>query len=163
MNFIDALKIHAICIDNSLSESDARILFYIHCKISEKGINFFFESTIEREYDKSAISIMLGKDIKLSDNAEIQHFFESISEKIKQLDTNLREHSGLENRVISELSERLKLYTDENFCKKMVFIYLNLIVPKLNDYSNDRSMNIWKEYGEKQKKLNDELLNSLNS
>ena len=172
--FDDAVKIHAICIDNSLTEYDARILTYIHSKSieSKKGINYFLESeTIDHENDKQAILILLGKnhdddqfayiEQKLDENAK--KLFQLISSKIKQVDIQLQQTMGLENRLTSELNSRLRLYTDVNFRKSMVAIYTKLIVPQLMEYSNDRIKKAFNEYTTRQKKINEELFNDLNS
>jgi len=84
----DALKIFAICIDNSISETDARVLTYIHSKIIEKGNNYFLSPPKEEEL---AITIMLGVNIMnllfLNMTLTLEHYDYSIKlqKKFKKL------------------------------------------------------------------------------
>jgi hypothetical protein len=58
--FDDALRIHAICVDNGLSENEARLLTYMHTKGCEsgKGIDYFFDPSMD---EAEALEIMLGE------------------------------------------------------------------------------------------------------
>mgnify|MGYP000904981636 CR=1 FL=1 len=157
----DALKIFAICIDNSISETDARVLTYIHSKIIEKGNNYFLSPPKEEEL---AITIMLGQH---NESTFSEHdidpralrLFNQVAKKIQEIDIQLHQRMGIENRLHSELRGRLLIYTDKKYRKKMLSIYTNLIIPQMIKYTQDRIRKVINNHLSKIKDIDDFLDN----
>lgn len=151
-----------------MSEKEARILTYIHNKFLEKGNDYFLTP---QKMDEQAIIIMLGKydnstfltaDDELNDpmDPNFLQIFDQVTKKIQQIDIQLREKMGLENRLHSELNDRLRVHTDNLFREKMLTIYYNIIVPKMIEYTKDRITNAINNYWAKLRQ-NDSFLDSL--
>ena len=165
--FEDALRIHAICADCGLSENDARLLTYMHAKISEnaKGIEYF--NSPEQE-DMDALEIMLGKSNKkiclppiVDLNKKEQEALEmilTIADRISKLDMLLAKECGMENRLAGELGTRLRLYKDIVFRDKMISIYKNDIVPLLTNYDKEKINLAFIKLKEDERKKEVELL-----
>ena len=164
--FVEAMKIHACCIDKDISDEDSRLYSYIHFKIMD-SMNplYFFES---HEEDRDSLLVMLGDENAverfknkstpefLQENPEYEESCEHIlnlCDMLKELDKKLREECGLENRIMSELKYRLKLYTDTEFCRQKVDYYFRNILTDLPMYTEDKIQ----EAFDKAKKKNEDI------
>jgi len=142
--FDDALKIHAICADISLSENEARVLTYMHAKAIEsgKGVEYFY---CPAEEDSEALQIMLGQSkssLRLPSVASLDQqgqdaleLILTIANRISYIDTLLAKECGLENRLSGELRSRLRLYQDNEYRDKMISLYKTEIQPRLESYT----------------------------
>ncbi len=164
--FDSALKIHAVCADLEYSEEDARIYTYIHAKATEngRGVAYFWNPAPE---DSEALEIMLGIKkhidippmVTLDENeSEAVDLILSIADRISELDNLLARECGLENRFTGELKARLRLYKDEAFRDKMVGIYVETILPKLDHYDKERIDEAFRKSQEEKDRLEKELL-----
>ena len=165
--FNDALKIHAICVDISLSENDARILTYMHAKASEsgKGINYFLNPANE---DSEALEIMLGQrkgTIQLPPAASLDakgqqalDLILTIAERISRIDYMLTQECGLENRLSGELRNRLRLYKDPVFCHSMIDLYNKEILPRLSQYDRGKIDQAFSRFRALEQKREEEIM-----
>lgn len=166
--FNDALKIHAICVDISLSENDARILTYMHAKASEsgKGISYFLNPANE---DSEALEIMLGQrkgtvqlPPALSLDPQGQQALDlilTIAERISRIDNLLAKECGLENRLSGELRNRLRLYKDPEFCNNMIELYTKEILPRLSEYDQGKIDEAFSRFRALEQKREKEIMN----
>ncbi|MFP4163826.1 MAG: hypothetical protein ACLFQB_07995 [Chitinispirillaceae bacterium] len=164
--FDSALKIHAVCADLEYSDEDARVYTYIHAKASEtgRGVEYFSDPAPE---DSEALEIMLGikRSIEIpsmmtldeKENEAVELIL-SISDKISQLDHLLAKECGLENRFSGELKSRLRLYKDKEYRDRMVGVYVNEIVPRLNQYDKSRIDDAFRRHQEEKDRQEKELL-----
>lgn len=139
--FDDALRIYAICGDEELSDHDARLLTYIHAKACESGRGTeYFDNP--QEHDEEALSVMLGEtviaDTMVQANGEVISlaggYFSGIDARIRENDTAFESGLGMERRISGELAGRLRLYRDPGFRERMIALYRNTIVPRLDSY-----------------------------
>lgn len=143
-NFDAALKIHAICFDEDLSDEEARILTYIHAKTnkSDKGLNYFDDYNY---FDEQALEILLGNQVAAKEvtkdaselEVEAAKFLLETNRYLKVLDAAVEKKFGLERRFQNELSHRLRLYKDPVYRKKMIDLYTSKIVPKILKYTKN--------------------------
>ncbi|NLE02838.1 MAG: hypothetical protein GX640_23470 [Fibrobacter sp.] len=166
--FDDALKIHAICADNSLSENEARLLTYMHAKAIEsgKGVEYFYSPAQE---DTDALLIMLGQNktkIQLPSVASLDQqgqdaleLILTIASRISYIDNLLAKECGLENRLSGELRSRLRLYQDSSFRDSMIEIYKKVIQPKLESYTRQKIDDAFCRFRTEQQKKEKELMN----
>lgn len=157
--FDDALKIHAICVDLNLSEHEARLLTYMHAKGIESGLGVdYFRNPPEQ--DAEALEIMLGHSkgsLRLpsvitldEDGHKALDLILNISNKINKLDIVLAKELGMENRLSGELRNRLKLYKNQDFCKKMVSLYRDKIEPRIAEYNKEMIDDAFARFREEQ-------------
>lgn len=167
--FDDALRIHAICVDNGLSENEARLLTYMHTKGCEsgKGIDYFFDPSMD---EAEALEIMLGerkKPLPLpavasldEEGHEAIHTILTIADRISNLDRYLAEECGLENRLSGELRHRLRLYRDRTFRARMIDLYKSNVVPKMDDYTRERVHQAFRKYRIEKQRREKEIMRS---
>lgn len=167
--FDDAVKIHAICADEGMSESEARLLTYMHAKASEseKGIDYFLEPADE---DAEALEIMLGvykRKLPLPPSESLDkegqdavNLILTIADRISNLDNILAKECGMENRLSGELRARLKLYKDTEFRNKMISLYNTKIQPLLPLYNKEKVDRAFSHFRELQLKKEIELMNA---
>lgn len=165
--FDDALRIHAICADEELSENDARLLTYMHAKASEsgKGIEYFLNPAVE---DSEALEIMLGECKKTfhlppamsldEKGHEAVDLILTIADRISNLDNILARECGIENRLSGELRARLKLYKNIEFRDRMISIYKTKIQPRLTHYDKEKIDEAFSRFREKQVQKEKELM-----
>ncbi|MDO8517065.1 MAG: hypothetical protein Q7S33_02975 [Nanoarchaeota archaeon] len=153
----EAIKIHAICFDLNLSTDDAKLYSFIHIRglESKQGTNYFRK---ERSEDITPLEILLGKDKeiiqeKLNSLEELKESFENIfvCNKINKLDEDAEENFGRESYLKSELSQRLRIYTDILFRNKKLKFYENAILPKIKDYTQDKVNQSFQKQNEKER------------
>lgn len=166
--FNDSLKIHAICVDMNLSETDARILTYMHAKGIEtgKGAQYFLNPANE---DSEALEIMLGQktesmqlasDIILDEKTqEALDLITTIADRISHIDNLLAKECGLENRLTGELRNRLRLYKDQDFRNHMIDLYSNHIMPQLPEYDQEKIENAFSRFRALERQKEKDLLN----
>ena len=142
--FFEAMQIHAVCVDAGIDDEKTRILTYIHFKLlSNNNDPGYFESAAET--DCASIEIMLGNkktfegivlksEKKGFTNALILNHCEATASKIKKMDAVFRNEYGIENRLSSELRNRLRLYRDKAYREEMFKLYQDIIVPRKDLY-----------------------------
>lgn len=139
----DAMRIYAVCTDESLSDDDARLFIYIHFKALESGLGIeYFDNTAESDID--ALELMLGEKklgpvINNNKNFEIlvaDEFVSDMRGRVNRLDFKLSNEAGMETRLTAELRQRLKLYRDPEFRNEMVSLYAEKIAPKIPEYDS---------------------------
>ena len=165
--FDDALRIHAICADISLSENEARLLTYMHAKAHEsgKGVEYFLNPA---EEDAEALEIMLGISksnfrvpsvMSLDDKGhDALELILTIADKITDLDTMLAKECGLENRLSGELRSRLRLYRDHQFRNSMIDLYKTRIEPRLQLYDKEKIDRAFSRFRAEQERKEKELM-----
>jgi hypothetical protein len=148
MNFEDALSIAALCADLGLSNEDARLFVYIHAKSAgnPSGIECFSE---KKEEEILALEIMLGKkdfsvqstENPISDtfNGILQNFGGLVKDSIDNLDHIAREGCGREFHFRSELSQRLRFHTDDQFRKEKLQFFSAIILPHMKKYGKEKA------------------------
>lgn len=142
--FFEAMQIHAVCVDAGIDDEKTRLLTYIHFKIKENNCNLdYFESADET--DCASIEIMLGNKkplkkltensgLKGITNALIMDHCENTARNIKKMDAVFRNECGMENRLSSELNNRLRLYRDKVFRDEMIKMYQDIVIPRKDLY-----------------------------
>lgn len=129
-------KIHAICYDLGYNIETARIMFYIYHQ--------YHQNYKQEKESENALELMLGiKTIddeikKIPNQAEAlkaYNFIKKTVQDIKRIDFEIKESTGIQNRLYGELNQRLKYYKDQIFKTKMRTIYSQEIQPKINNYS----------------------------
>lgn len=170
--FNDAMQIHTICAIEDLPIENARILTYIHVKFKEENsLDVFYE---DNRYEVDALEVMLGiRNLDLSEykdlggteepekTQEALSILSGISVKIKEIDNTLSSCHGLENRLTSELKQRLQMYKDSEFREKMLNLYKTKISPKIGKFSNNQINQAFKILQAKQDKENEDFLKFL--
>jgi hypothetical protein len=148
MNFEDALCITALCSDLGLSNDDARLFVYIYVKSSghPSGIQCFLE---EKEEEILALEIMLGKrDIstlcpenpKTNEHGDtLRKFGSFVKDSINELDDIARHGAGREFHFRSELAQRLRFHTDQDFRNEKLRVYSTLILPHMKKYGKEKA------------------------
>jgi hypothetical protein len=142
--FFEAMQIHAVCLDAKIDEDKIRLLTYMHFKTksNDNNVDYFSHAS---EKDTTSIEIMLGNKAPLESmvqgnakhrviEALVMDHCDNIIENIRRLDAAFRNNLGMENRLGSELKNRLRLYRDETFRKEMVQMYKDIIVPRIDFY-----------------------------
>jgi len=138
----DAMRIYAVCTDESLSDDDARLFIYIHFKALESGLGIkYFDNPAESDID--ALELMLGeKKLDCSSVPEkhadvvliADEFVSDAKGSVTRLDFKLSNETGMETRLTAELRQRLKLYRDPEFRNEMVSLYAEIIASKMASY-----------------------------
>jgi hypothetical protein len=135
------MRVYAICADANIDDEKARILNFIRFKLSENGnVDMCFNQ--ELSPDCAVIEAMLGNLVPLQrlfcENSTykkelvfIEEYCSRIANDIRILDFSLHESVGMENRLIGELRNRLRLYRDAAFRKEMVRMYHEIIAPMM--------------------------------
>jgi hypothetical protein len=170
MNFEDALSISAICSDLGIPQDDARLFIYIHAKSSKhpNGIHCFIE---EKKEEILALEIMLGiKDVavlfpeKGSQTAApiLQNFGSFIKDSISDLDQIARQGCGREFHFRSELAQRLKFHTDQEFRKQKLQVFSTVILPRMKEYGREKAYEAFERHRKKQPVVIINLRDSLN-
>ncbi len=114
--FSEALQqIYDYCEKNGLSNDDARILSYIHAKIIESNDKYYFNK--EQPTDVAAIELMLGQKENSSINSD------GLRNKLSDLEVPAKSEYGIEKRVSTEVTNRLRLYQKKKYRNKMMGIY----------------------------------------
>jgi hypothetical protein len=154
--FDDALRIYTMCVNDDLSDDDARLLTYIHVKACEsgKGVEYFDDPS---EFDEEALRVMLGDtiiaDTLVTAEGEVVSLggghASTVSREIFSLDSAFERDLGMEGRISGELRLRLRLYRDKSFREKMVTLYSKKIAPKIFSYDRNAVEQAFKNYREK--------------
>ncbi len=158
MNFEDALSIAALCSDMGISPDDARLYIYIHAKSCghPSGVQCFIE---EKEEEVLALEIMLGiKNIAVlfpekgadAKNAVLQKFGGFVKDSISDLDHIARHGCGLETHFRSELAQRLKFHTDEQFRKEKLRVFSAVILPRMKEYGKEKAFETFARHRKKE-------------
>jgi hypothetical protein len=139
------VRIYAICGDENLSDDEARLLTYLHVKAQEspRGLDFLDDPD---GTDREALLAMLGEctiaETMVSKDGKLvslgSDFFPEMSTSIAAMDAVYRSDLGMENRISGELRNRLRLYCDGAFRKRMVALYTEKISPRI--FSCDKAM-----------------------
>jgi hypothetical protein len=141
----EAMQIHAVCADAGIEDAKTRVLTYIHFKLKENNNDAtYFEWGSEQ--DCASIEIMLG-DRKTLDgmknnsekkavrtSALIMDHCAGTARNIRKLDAVFRNNFGMENRLSSELRNRLRLYRDRAFRNEMLRLYEEIVIPRKDLY-----------------------------
>lgn len=143
--FFEAMQIHAVCADAGIEDEKTRILTYIHFKLKENNNDSsYFETAAD--HDCISIEIMLGDRNTLKglmnncgkraekNSGLIMDHCAGTARNIKKLDAVFRNEFGMENRLSSELRNRLRLYRDKSFRDEMLHLYEETVVPRKELY-----------------------------
>jgi hypothetical protein len=151
MNFEDALSIAALCSDLGISKDDTRLYIYIHAKSAGNpfGIRCFSE---KKEEEILALEIMLGKKDFSAQSTEnpvsdtfkgfLQKFGGLVNDSINNLDHIAREGCGREFPFRSELAQRLRFHTDDQFRKEKLQVFSAIILPQLKKYGKEKAYEV---------------------
>jgi hypothetical protein len=146
-NYFDiAMKIHAICSDNSISKDDAKLYVYIYVKTCEsaEGIDYFEQDcTIEIE----ALKSLLGSDYNqnatvfeepVTPQMLVELYQSFVKKAITKIERDIQLEYGLERVIRSELADRLRLHVDPSFRSRHIDIFKNLIYPEIGNYDETK-------------------------
>ena len=143
--FFEAMQVHAVCLDAEIDDDTIRVLTYMHFKIKSNGNNADYFSDAP-ETDAVSIEIMLGNSAPIKSmlprsgkkpqviEAVMMDLSDGLAEKIRNLDATFRNNLGMENRLRSELKNRLRLYRDTAFREDMVALYRETVAPRIGLY-----------------------------
>lgn len=130
-HFQTAFIIHETCDKLKLSSDEARTLTYMHVKFTENDNDKEYFSK-ENTHDIQALEFLrYGKPFYAATQKSAMKPLESLSNRLQTLDRSLQKKYGMESRISSELSNRLRLYKDPAFREKMMKIYKENILPRL--------------------------------
>jgi len=166
--FDDAARIYAVCADEDLPDSYARLFTYIRVRASESGKGLGYFDTPQPEA-ADAIRIMLGeKRLSLPLPASQKRFgpagfMISMGEKIADIDNRASTEHGIETPLSSELRLRLRLYEDATFRDHVLQLYRERIAPFEKDYSWDRVRSAFREYRMKKARREQETMRIMES
>lgn len=129
-NINTAFWIYERCENLNLSIDAARVFVYIHFRI----INNLDEDIDYSEIVK-VIDFLIdnGKLDVFSEKSMQYNIIEDIPRKMKRLDRYLPKDHGMEVRIFSELNNRVRIYRDRKYRKKMILLYRDKILPSLVD------------------------------
>lgn len=140
-----AMKIHSICFDHGLSPDDAKLYVYIYVKASESpdGIDHF-ESDCSIEID--TLKSMIQRDIeeaivfdqKVTPELLMSIFKAFVNKSIAGLEHTLQSEFGFENVLNCELANRLRFHIDEEFRKKHMDVFINVILSEIGNYNDEK-------------------------
>jgi hypothetical protein len=138
-HFDAACTIYQICEELSLPDSDARLYTYIHVKANEFGMRL--DETWQSDYSTEidALKTMLGAQTWENSTREdappkqrgVVDAIVGIADDTRKTESRLRDEHGMERRIDSELSVRLRFHTDSKFREEKLRVYANLIRPAL--------------------------------
>ena len=114
-------QIYAASYDAGLSTPDTRMMTYIHAKLKE-GIDLRQPCFDE----KIAIKILLGSTNLLGGT------------NVKSLDAKFKNDQGIEYFMGGQLSNRLRLHTDEAYRERMLKVYQEKIHPVFETYDDEK-------------------------
>lgn len=150
-SFIDqyfdmAMKIHAFCSDHSISKDDAKLYVYIYVKATESALGTaYFEqdcsaeitalkSLLKHSYDDA---IVFEED-SLTPKMLLELYESFVNKSLHKIEQDMRQEYGLESVFTSELFNRLRLHTDDQFRKKHIDFFNNILLPGLADYNDSK-------------------------
>jgi hypothetical protein len=147
--FDDTLRIYAICAEDDLPDSFAKLFSYIHVRARESSVGLRYFDTPDPEAVR-AISILLGEEAADLPDIPEQHaeFMASVGNAISAIDARSAANQGIETPLASELRLRLRLYKDEAFRKMMIAEYRKRIA-QAESCDWDRVRRAFREYREK--------------
>ena len=112
MDYKESILLYDKCESLGYTLDDCRILNYIHQTIRIHDDDKYFEHP--NEIDEPTLRYMIS------------------DKRFLRIDAEIREQYGMERRLISELNNRLRLYTDKKYRIKMLHIYEKEILPLCN-------------------------------
>ncbi|MFP4417737.1 MAG: hypothetical protein ACOC41_02410 [Chitinivibrionales bacterium] len=168
--FDDAMKIHALCADAQLPDSDAKLMTYIHVKALESGRGLSYFEKADNN-DQAALQFLLGERelgfLPLAEeNTHSRDAFQSLEQlphKIAELDGMLTTEHGIENPFSSELRERLRLYKDSAFRAEKLQMYREHVCGKISSYNRAKVRKAFRAYRVRKEKEEQELMEALKS
>jgi hypothetical protein len=180
-DFIDGLKIRAICEEYNLTLEDAARqsclmveIYQIAKRCDGKIIEHIEEHKdihltaldimTDREKLKQKRLAMDSQDISdslvgESDAVAGYRFLKKliIIEELEKADAYLKSQCGVSNFFTSQLENSRRLYTDPDFREQQVNLYLTQIEPRLTYYSLDRVADIFEHFGKKEQEKQDRI------
>jgi hypothetical protein len=167
--FDDAARINAVCAEEDLPDSYARLFTYIHVRAYESGKGLGYFDTPQPEA-ADAIRIMLGeKQLSLPLPPGEKHydgpagFMISMDKHIAAIDSRASTEHGIETPLSSELRLRLRLYEDATFRDHVLQLYRERIAPFEKDYSWDRVRSAFRDYRMKKARREQETMRMMES
>lgn len=148
----DEYKLMAISFDNNVDETTMRLFQHIYSVL--KIAPDLFMNYEKMKCHERVIEYILG--YRSLEEFENEPFYEALHdivigaiEENKQLDKQLYEEAGLENRSTKEYKERLKFYKDDEYREKILNQFLNIVIYNFNNYDEERILKSLKRQDEK--------------
>lgn len=136
--FGQATQIYEICDTLSLPPSDARLYSYIHVKMEDETPPALGSDSTEAE----ALKVMLGYPESDGISRELKKLkpLQETRNDLYATDHAIRENTGMESRLTSELRNRLRFHTDPVFMKSKLRYYLKVIRPRLEKERQEKDV-----------------------
>jgi hypothetical protein len=140
--FDSGLKIRAICDDLEYPAEFAQVFLYIHIRGPEHykdQAKMESMANIMAEYYNPENQEKL-KNSRVSKDSKTKSLFSNIviGKEFERADNFLLENENTDNYFSNQINNIRKLYTDNNFRKKMINIYENNIKKLISSYSKEK-------------------------
>jgi hypothetical protein len=167
--FEDGMKICAICSDLDICDEQMRLLIFIHIKLTQFGQKYFEQ---DHKNEIIALRTVLGdtryieelyKEENLNEKTieNVTKVLDTYKNTLKNLDVEIKNNYGLENRLTNELRYRLLLYSNKKFMTEIVNLYEKEIKYRIKIYDNKKVDEAFENYRKKIKKQDEDLLKML--